>query len=150
YGVRSRGAPHAPLDVEATRVTPTWEGTEIEIAASGSTAAPSSMNVRAIGDIFAENALAALLASMAFGIDGAAAARAIAACDPAPGRFQVVAERPWVVVDYAHSPDALERTLATARRLCTGALSVVFGAGGNRDRDKRKPMGEAARVAHRV
>jgi UDP-N-acetylmuramoyl-L-alanyl-D-glutamate--2,6-diaminopimelate ligase len=149
YGVRSRGSAHATLDVEAANVTPTWGGTEIEIA-SRDPSIPKSIRVRAIGDIFAENALAALLASIAFGIDGNAAARAIAACDPPPGRFQVVAERPWIVVDYAHSPDALERTLATAKALCTGALSVVFGAGGNRDRDKRKPMGEAARVADRV
>ena len=149
YGVRSRGTPHATLDVEAKSVTPTWGGTEIELASSWD-AVPTSIRVRAIGEIFAENALAALLASIAFGVKGDDAAKAIGACDPPPGRFQVVAERPWIVVDYAHSPDALERTLATAKRLCTGALSVVFGAGGNRDRDKRKPMGEAARVADRV
>jgi UDP-N-acetylmuramoyl-L-alanyl-D-glutamate--2,6-diaminopimelate ligase len=149
YGVRSRGAAHATLDVEATKVTPTWSGTEIEIASSMD-AVPKSLRVRAVGEIFAENALAALLASVAFDVRGEDAARAIGACDPPPGRFQVVAERPWIVVDYAHSPDALERTLATAKRLCTGALTVVFGAGGNRDRDKRKPMGEAARVADRV
>lgn len=149
YGVRSRGVPHAALDVEATSITPTWGGTEMTIASS-ELALPSSIRVRAIGEIFAENALASLLASIAFGIDANDAARAIAEAEPPPGRFEVVAERPWIVVDYAHSPDALARTLATARRLCTGALTVVFGAGGNRDREKRKPMGEAARVADRV
>ncbi|MGZ3424731.1 MAG: glutamate ligase domain-containing protein, partial [Polyangiales bacterium] len=69
---------------------------------------------------------------------------------PPPGRFQVISERPWVVVDYAHSPDALQRTLAAAKRLCTGQLHVVFGAGGNRDKNKRAPMGEAASIADRV
>jgi UDP-N-acetylmuramoyl-L-alanyl-D-glutamate--2,6-diaminopimelate ligase len=54
------------------------------------------------------------------------------------------------VVDYAHTPDALARTVATARRLCTGSLSVVFGAGGDRDRDKRGPMGQAVSLADRV
>jgi UDP-N-acetylmuramoyl-L-alanyl-D-glutamate--2,6-diaminopimelate ligase len=76
---------------------------------------------------------------------------------PVPrGRFEVVHESPYVVVDYAHSPDALARTLQTARRLvdnvagARGKLFVIFGAGGNRDREKRAPMGEAARIADRV
>jgi UDP-N-acetylmuramoyl-L-alanyl-D-glutamate--2,6-diaminopimelate ligase len=113
---------------------------------------PASLRVRAIGEIYAENALAALLGAVAAGVPAAMAAAALEAAAPPPGRFEVVHERPYVVIDYAHGPDALARTVQTACKLAAGAgaLTVVFGAGGARDAQKRAPMGEAARLADHV
>jgi len=62
-----------------------------------------------------------------------------------PGRMERIAERPCTVLrDYAHTPDALERALEALRPLTAGRLIVVFGAGGDRDRGKRAPMGTVA------
>ena len=154
YGVPSRGEATTPLDLRATRVDLAWSGTTIALERSATQGAladvPESLTIRAIGDVYAENAMAALLGGIAAGASARDAADALAKAAPPPGRFQVVHERPYVVVDYAHTPDALARTLAIARKLCEGSLTVVFGAGGNRDRDKRKPMGAAASAADAI
>jgi UDP-N-acetylmuramoyl-L-alanyl-D-glutamate--2,6-diaminopimelate ligase len=150
FGAPDRGAPIAPLDLEVTRVDLTFRGTTLALRASPELAVPATLHVRGIGDVYAENAAAALAAALAFGVPASLAAPAIEAAPPPPGRFELVAERPYLVVDYAHSPDALARAVRTARRLCRGRVTVVFGAGGDRDRGKRAPMGEAARPADRV
>jgi UDP-N-acetylmuramoyl-L-alanyl-D-glutamate--2,6-diaminopimelate ligase len=105
---------------------------------------------RAIGEVFAENALGAFVFALALGARRDAAARAIAQATPPPGRFELVGAEPHVVVDYAHTPDALRRTLESARRLARGSVIAVFGAGGDRDRAKRPAMGVAAGAAARV
>ena len=87
------------------------------------------------------------LAGLAAGLPGEAVARGIADCPVVPGRFEVIdhgVDRATVAVDYAHSPDALKHTCATARRLAGAAqVIVVFGAGGGSTADKLREMGEA-------
>jgi UDP-N-acetylmuramoyl-L-alanyl-D-glutamate--2,6-diaminopimelate ligase len=106
-----------------------------------------------IGEHNVMNLLGAIATGLALDLDARAIARALGAVGTVPGRFeQVRAGQPFlVVVDYAHTPDALKRVLVTARKLTHGRLGVVFGCGGDRDRGKRPIMGEiAARLADRV
>jgi UDP-N-acetylmuramoyl-L-alanyl-D-glutamate--2,6-diaminopimelate ligase len=151
YGVPSRGDVPRGVDLVARTVSFDFDGTEVALEATelvGS--APPPIRVRAVGDVYAENALAAVGAALAAGVPLDAAARALARVEPPPGRFEVVARHPYVVIDYAHSPDALARTVQAARKLAPARLTVVFGAGGRRDRTKRPLMGEAARAADRI
>jgi UDP-N-acetylmuramoyl-L-alanyl-D-glutamate--2,6-diaminopimelate ligase len=102
-----------------------------------------------------ENALAAWGAARALGVSREAAQRGLEGFAGVPGRLEAVdLGQPFtLLVDYAHTPDALSRVLAALRdTLAPGArLTVVFGCGGDRDRGKRAPMGEAAVCgAHRV
>jgi UDP-N-acetylmuramoyl-L-alanyl-D-glutamate--2,6-diaminopimelate ligase len=150
YGLRSRADAWSPLDLTARGVTFDWSGTRIDLEPSSRAGNVEVLSTRAIGEIFAENALAAFAAGVATGVPPAIAASVVSECPSLPGRFERVAERPDVVIDYAHSPDALARTLVTARALCRGRVTVVFGAGGDRDRAKRPLLGAAARSADRV
>jgi len=92
------------------------------------------------------NTLAAVASGLALGYDLDVITRALEKCTGAPGRFERVAHDKdfAVVVDYAHSDDALLNVLRTAREVTKGKIITVFGCGGDRDRSKRAPMGEAA------
>lgn len=115
-----------------------WRGLEVKILLSG------RFNI--------DNAVLAAEAAVALGVDPAAAAEALAAATPPSGRFEIVNEGQnfTVVVDYAHTPDALRAVLDAAREITDRRLWVVFGAGGDRDRGKRPGMGRAAAAADRV
>ncbi|MHB8682398.1 MAG: UDP-N-acetylmuramoyl-L-alanyl-D-glutamate--2,6-diaminopimelate ligase [Acidimicrobiales bacterium] len=102
--------------------------------------------LRLRGEYHVANALAAATAASVLGVPDDVVAAGLVAAGPVPGRFEVVdVEAPFtVVVDYAHTPDGLRAALASARRLAgAGRVLCVFGAGGDRDRDKRPAMGEA-------
>ena len=112
-----------------------------------------------IGDYNVSNLLAAIGVMRALGVGLREAAAACSGLTPVPGRMQRVATtraagQPEVVVDYAHTPDALEKTLAALRPLAAesgGRLWCVFGCGGNRDAAKRPLMGAIAiKLADRV
>ena len=92
------------------------------------------------------NILAAASACSALGISDAAIREGIARLQVVPGRFEILElDRTYaVVIDYAHSPDALENVLRLAREVTTGRLICVFGCGGDRDRSKRPLMGAIA------
>lgn len=113
------------------RLESRWGGTEVVLPL--------------LGDFNVANALAA--AACALGMDRpiAEVAQRLAGAPQVPGRMERIAGRPCVVLrDYAHTPDALERALATLRPLTAGKLIVVFGCGGDRDRGKRPIMGRIA------
>ncbi|MGH3022936.1 MAG: UDP-N-acetylmuramoyl-L-alanyl-D-glutamate--2,6-diaminopimelate ligase [Gaiellaceae bacterium] len=100
-----------------------------------------------------ENVLGAIAAARLLEIEDEAIARGVEHLAGVPGRFEAVDEgQPFaVLVDYAHTPEALEIVLGEARRLATGRVLCVFGCGGDRDRAKRPLMGEAvSRLADRA
>jgi UDP-N-acetylmuramoyl-L-alanyl-D-glutamate--2,6-diaminopimelate ligase len=100
-----------------------------------------------LGRFNAANLLAVLTTLLVSGESLDDACRALAHITPPPGRMQMLGgdAHPLVVVDYAHTPDALEQVLATLREIVGGGrLICVFGCGGNRDRGKRPLMGQAA------
>jgi UDP-N-acetylmuramoyl-L-alanyl-D-glutamate--2,6-diaminopimelate ligase len=107
-----------------------------------------TVNTQLMGRFNAENSLVVIACLLALGISLDDAARALSACQAAPGRMEVVhtesCDKPTVVVDYAHTPDALAKALSAAREHCQGALWCVFGCGGDRDAGKRPLMGAIA------
>jgi UDP-N-acetylmuramoyl-L-alanyl-D-glutamate--2,6-diaminopimelate ligase len=106
-----------------------------------------------LGRFNAANLLAALGALLAGGMNFASAVQRLKQVQTVPGRMERfgTAQQPTVVVDYAHTPDALEQVLKALRGHCTGILWCVFGCGGERDRAKRPLMGQLAEaLADRV
>jgi UDP-N-acetylmuramoyl-L-alanyl-D-glutamate--2,6-diaminopimelate ligase len=135
---RSAGA-----DVRAERLEADLAGTRFELAV-GSSRVPIAL--RLLGTFSAYNALAAAGAAHALGVGLDAVKTGLERVAVVPGRFQVVTAKrsPVVIVDYAHTPDALEKLLAFCRELSPRRIVTVFGCGGDRDRGKRPMMGRIA------
>jgi UDP-N-acetylmuramoyl-L-alanyl-D-glutamate--2,6-diaminopimelate ligase len=129
--------------VRAENISAGFEGLRFEVCWKGervpaASALPGRMNVY--------NILAAWTAALACGIAPEVIARGIRECRAVPGRFEKVEEGQLflVVVDYAHTDDALRNVIGVARGLDPKRVITVFGCGGDRDRTKRPLMGEAA------
>jgi UDP-N-acetylmuramoyl-L-alanyl-D-glutamate--2,6-diaminopimelate ligase len=145
YGSPTRGPELHASDLGATDVRADLRGTRVELAPSPlAERLNGRLEVGLIGDVYAENALAAAALGLCLGVDPGAIHAGLASCRHLPGRFDVVSESPWVVLDFAHTPDALARVCDTARRLAgSQRVIVVFGAAGGYDSPKRGAMGEA-------
>jgi UDP-N-acetylmuramoyl-L-alanyl-D-glutamate--2,6-diaminopimelate ligase len=110
--------------------------------------------VNQLGRFNMANALGVLGCLVAYGVPFSEAAALLSGLPPVPGRMQQVGDKPLVVVDYAHTPDALEKVLQALRPVAAqrgGKLVTVFGAGGDRDAAKRPLMGGVvSRLADRA
>jgi UDP-N-acetylmuramoyl-L-alanyl-D-glutamate--2,6-diaminopimelate ligase len=147
-----RFALRAPAEIRARRFTSGGDGIRMDVETP---AGPLEIASPLVGEHNVMNLLGAVGVGVALEIPLATVASALGAVAAVPGRFErVEAGQPFlVVVDYAHTPDALERVLTTARKLVSpgGRLVAVFGCGGDRDRGKRPIMGEiAARLTDRA
>lgn len=144
YASPTRGPLLRGADLQAKAVHVDASGTYVELESSAlADAMGGALRVRMVGAVFAENAMAAAAAAIRGGLGAQDVVDGLASCPPVPGRFEVLGRDPIAVVDYAHTPDALDRTCAQARRLGEGRLIVVLGAGGGSSPSKRVPMGQA-------
>jgi UDP-N-acetylmuramoyl-L-alanyl-D-glutamate--2,6-diaminopimelate ligase len=134
---------------------------EAEVSLAGTRArlhlpsGPLDVTCPLVGDFNLENLLVAAGCAVALDIAPRALADGLASCPQVPGRIERVGAdvpgAPTILVDYAHTPDAVEKLLRTVRPLSQGRLVTVFGCGGDRDRGKRPLMAEAvARHSDRV
>jgi len=134
-------ATRAAADLRAGDVRYTSHGSEWKLVTPHGSA---DVTLPLIGEVNVENGLAAASAAFALGQAPTAIAGRLASVPQVAGRLEIISTRPTVLRDYAHTPDALERTLKTARAFAAGKLIVVFGCGGDRDKGKRPLMGAIA------
>ncbi|HKW99696.1 MAG TPA: UDP-N-acetylmuramoyl-L-alanyl-D-glutamate--2,6-diaminopimelate ligase [Bryobacteraceae bacterium] len=129
--------------VRARHISSSFNGLRFEVSGAG---ANFSVESPLIGRINVYNILAACCAGLSYGFSTDIIARGIAGCASVPGRFERVDEgQPFVVVvDYAHTDDALKNVISMARSLEPKRVITLFGCGGDRDRTKRPIMGQVA------
>lgn len=141
--------PSADAEIKAVSVVPSLTGLSLRVALGDGEFA---MDVPLLGRFNVSNILAVVGSLHAIGIPVADIASALRAAQPVPGRMESIAgDHPTVVVDYAHTPDALEKVLSSLREHVRGRLVCVFGCGGDRDSGKRAQMGAiAVRLADAV
>ena len=130
--------------VRATRAIPESAGLAMEVESSWGSA---TLTVPLIGNFNVENVLTVLAVLLAWDMPLARAAYALSGCRAPSGRMELfggTSSTPLAIVDFAHTPDGLEKALQAARDHCKAQLRVVFGCGGDRDSGKRPVMGRLA------
>ena len=146
-GVSATGAPAA--DIAGKTEQHDLDGQRIRVSGAYG---PATIKSPLIGAFNASNLLLTLGALLNLDVPIREACDALGQCVAPPGRMEVFGggQQPWVIVDYAHTPDALSRALAAVAEVTDGEIWCVFGCGGDRDRQKRIPMGAAASRAARI
>lgn len=136
------GLEDADLDVFADEVMLWPDGSTFTVTADEDTVEAS---VRLPGEFNVLNATAAITAAAALGLDIYGATSGVAMCEGVPGRMERIAGAPFsVIVDYAHTADALRKVVATLRPVVDGRIIVVFGCAGERARERRTGLGAVA------
>ncbi|NND80842.1 MAG: UDP-N-acetylmuramoyl-L-alanyl-D-glutamate--2,6-diaminopimelate ligase [Gammaproteobacteria bacterium] len=132
-----------PADVRLVESALNADGLQLQLALND---LELSLATPLIGAVNIPNLLLLVTALLALSTDRDQIQKIVANLRAAPGRMELhtAANKPQVVIDYAHTPDALEKALASIRHHCAGELWCVFGCGGDRDADKRPLMGAAA------
>jgi UDP-N-acetylmuramoyl-L-alanyl-D-glutamate--2,6-diaminopimelate ligase len=133
-----------PADVTPGPMSSTWQGLEFD---AKTPRGPVHVRSRLVGRPNVSNILAAVSTATGLDLPIAAVEKGLAELEGVPGRFQMVSDARdniGVVVDYAHTDDALKNLLETARPLAHSRVITVFGCGGDRDRTKRPLMGAVA------
>ena len=150
--------PHVPCisygeehfcDVKAENIKKSFDGSKFQCDYMGE---KFDIKTNLVGDYNVQNALAAITICRSLGVPKELVRLGLSCINPVEGRFNIIKTGSSnVVIDYAHTPDGLEKILKTARELSDKPLVAIFGCGGNRDRQKRPIMGEiASRLADDV
>lgn len=128
-------------DVRALKWDVTMQGTVIDVESPWGR---HQLTIKALGFFNIYNALAVFTSLLAHGYGAENVLAVMPLLHGAPGRMEVVTQQPCTIVDYAHTPDALENVLLTLNKVKKGRILLVFGCGGDRDKTKRPIMGSIA------
>jgi UDP-N-acetylmuramoyl-L-alanyl-D-glutamate--2,6-diaminopimelate ligase len=130
-------------NIIAENILSTDNGIEFELYCHGN---KHRIKAPIYGHFNVENILTVFTTMLAMGVAEAEAIKRLEFIRPIPGRMERLGDErsPLIFVDYAHTPDALDKVLSSIKKHCTQALWVVFGCGGNRDKGKRSQMGQIA------
>lgn len=150
YTTQTSNIPAFLPRIYAEEIRPSLQGVQAKITSPWGS---GELSLPLIGQFNLSNALAVLSALCVYGVSFADALISLSQLEPVSGRMQTLGEqgKPLVVVDYAHTPDALEKVLSALRGHVEGKLICVFGCGGDRDAGKRPLMAAIAeRLADQV